>query len=35
MAGMVLAILTGDEAITKSMGAIQSEFSDCLPELLN
>lgn len=34
MTGMTLALLTGDEAIGKSMGKIQPEFADCLPELL-
>ena len=34
MTGMALAILTGDEAITKPMSKIQPEFADCLPELL-
>ena len=34
MTGMALAILTGDEAITKPMGKIQPEFADCLPDLL-
>lgn len=35
MTGMSLAILTGDEAITKPMGKIQPEFADCLPDLLS
>jgi len=34
MTGMALAVLTGDEAITKPMSRIQPEFADCLPELL-
>jgi hypothetical protein len=34
MTGMVLAILTGDEAIAKPMSRIQPEFADCLPDLL-
>jgi hypothetical protein len=34
MTGMALALLTGDEAITKPMSKIQPEFADCLPELL-
>lgn len=34
MAGMVMAVLTGDQAITKPMSRIQPEFADCLPELL-
>ena len=34
MTAMTLAILTGDEAITKPMSRIQREFADCLPELM-
>ncbi len=34
MSGMVLAVLTGDEAVTKPMSQMQPEFADCLPELL-
>jgi hypothetical protein len=34
MTGMTLAVLTGDEAITKPMSHIQREFADCLPDLL-
>lgn len=34
MAGMVLAILTGDIGITKSMSQIQQDFKDCLPPLI-
>lgn len=34
MTGMLLAILTGDAAVAKSMSRIQPEFADCLPELL-
>ena len=34
MTAMTLAILTGDEAITKPMSQIQREFADCLPELV-
>lgn len=34
MTGMVLSLLTGDEAIAKSMGKIQPEFADFFPELL-
>ncbi|NUZ07891.1 hypothetical protein HQN59_19175 [Schlegelella sp. ID0723] len=33
MTGMALAILTGDEAVSKPMSKIQPEFADCLPEL--
>ena len=31
MAGMLLAILSGDEALTKRMSKIQPRFADCLP----
>lgn len=34
MTGMVLAILSGDGRITRPVGRIQSEFKDCLPDLL-
>lgn len=34
MTGMMLAVLTGDEAITKPMSKIQPAFADCLPALL-
>ncbi|MGO4308179.1 hypothetical protein AB4Z41_31610 [Cupriavidus sp. RAF12] len=34
MAGMTLAILTGEEAITKPMSTVLPEFADCLPDLL-
>jgi hypothetical protein len=34
MAGMSLALLTGDENIVGSMSRVQPEFEDCLPELL-
>ena len=34
MTGMVLAVLTGDQAATKPMARIQLDFADCLPELL-
>ncbi len=34
MTGMVLANLTGDEAIAKPLSKIQPEFADCLPDLL-
>jgi hypothetical protein len=34
MTGMVLAVLTGDEAVTKPMSRMQADFADCLPELL-
>lgn len=34
MTGMTLSLLTGDEAIAKSMSKIQVEFADCLPELI-
>jgi hypothetical protein len=34
MAGMTLAILTLDEAVTLPMSRIQREFEDCLPTLL-
>lgn len=33
MTGMVLAILTGDEAVIKPMSKIQPAFADCLPDL--
>jgi len=33
MAGMTLAILTGNENIARSMGRVQPAFEDCLPEL--
>jgi hypothetical protein len=34
MTGMVLAVLTCDEAITRAMRQFQPAFADCLPELL-
>jgi uncharacterized protein DUF6988 len=34
MAGMVLAVLTGDRDIARSMGALQADFQDYLPTLL-
>ena len=34
MTGMVLAVLTGEESVTKPMSRIQLEFANCLPELL-
>lgn len=34
MGGMTLAVLSGDRLVAKSMGGIQFEFQDCLPELL-
>jgi hypothetical protein len=34
MAGMTMAILTGDAAFTKPMSRFQKDFADCLPELL-
>ena len=34
MTGMILAVLTGEESVTKPMSRIQLEFADCLPELL-
>lgn len=34
MTGMVMAILTGNEAFTKPMSQIQPMFADCLPDLL-
>lgn len=35
MAGMMLANLTGDEAVMTRMSKIQPKFSDCLPPLLH
>ena len=35
MGGMTLAVLTADELVAKSMGGIQFEFQDCLPELVH
>jgi hypothetical protein len=34
MTGMTMAILTGDEAISRTMSNIQPAFADCLPDLL-
>ncbi|AOE85862.1 DUF6988 family protein [Pseudomonas sp. TCU-HL1] len=34
MAGMTMAILTGDENCTKPMSKIQHQFKDCLPILI-
>lgn len=34
MTGMLAAILTGDERCTKPMRKIQTDFIDCLPQLL-
>jgi hypothetical protein len=34
MTGMILAVLTGEESVTKPMSRIQLEFANCLPELL-
>ncbi|MDM0071636.1 hypothetical protein [Variovorax sp. J31P207] len=34
MTGMTLAVLAGDEAVTRPMSKIQPEFADCLPDLL-
>ena len=34
MAGMLLAILSGDEALAKRMSKIQPRFEDCLPPLV-
>jgi hypothetical protein len=34
MAGMLLAILSGDESLAKRMSKIQPRFADCLPPLL-
>lgn len=34
MAGMTLSLLTGDERVAHSMGRIQIDFADCLPDLL-
>jgi hypothetical protein len=34
MAGMLLAILSGDEALAKRMSKIQPRFADCLPPLV-
>lgn len=34
MAGMTLALLTGDPEITRSLSQVQQGFADCLPELL-
>jgi len=33
MTGMTMAVLTGDEAISKPMSKIQPAFADCLPDL--
>lgn len=33
MAGMTLALLTGDRSVAQAMGRIQPEFQDCLPAL--
>lgn len=33
MTGMVLANLSGDEAVGGAVGKLQVEFSDCLPAL--
>lgn len=34
MTGMTMAVLTGDEAVTRPMSKIQPAFADCLPDLL-
>lgn len=34
MTGMLLAILSGDEALAKRMSKIQPRFADCLPPLI-
>lgn len=34
MAGMLLAILSGDESLAKRMSKIQPRFADCLPPLV-
>lgn len=34
MAGMTMAVLTGDEAVAKLISKIQPAFADCLPDLL-
>lgn len=34
MTGMTMAVLTGDEAVAKSMSKIRPAFADCLPDLL-
>jgi hypothetical protein len=34
MAGMLLAILSGDETLAKRMSKIQPRFADCLPPLV-
>lgn len=34
MCGMTMAILTGDENVTKPMSKLQPEYADCLPDLL-
>ena len=34
MAGMTLALITGDKKVAGLMSKIQRDFSDCLPELL-
>jgi len=34
MTGMLLAILSGDEAMAKRMSKIQPRFADCLPPLI-
>jgi hypothetical protein len=35
MAGMVMALISGDPDRAKQMGKIQPEFADCLPTLLS
>jgi hypothetical protein len=34
MAGMVMAVLTGDIGVVRSVGALQTDFADCLPTLI-
>lgn len=34
MAGMTMAVLTGDEAVAKPVSKMQRAFADCLPDLL-
>ncbi len=35
MAGMLLAVLTGDQVVVSRMAALQPGFADCLPDLLS
>ena len=34
MAGMLLAVLTGDSRVVRKMAGVQAAFADCLPELI-